>query len=198
MSELPGFPGSPGNPGGPDDGGGPGRGDPGRAERWRVRGVPASRPLQYIVALVVAPPLGLFIAHAPLLLLVVLGPLGWSLMAAGFALALGAAAVMYGAMLLGGLPLLLLISWAKLRGLAPYGLAGLGVGLATGLLLADWVGQDPAGFGAVLLGLGLGLYGAWLGLCMGVIAGLILLAAEVQQRAQAAGPVIIEAERDPH
>ncbi len=188
MSELRGYP---GGPEGPDDPGGPRR-----AERWRVRGVPASRPLQFLVALVVAPPLGLFIAHAPLLLLVVLGPLGWSLMAAGFALALGAAAVMYGAMLFGGLPLLLLISWAKLRGLAPYGLAGLGVGLATGLLLADWVGQDPAGFGAVLLGLGLGLYGAWLGLCMGVIAGLILMAAEVQQRAQAAGPVIIEAERD--
>lgn len=189
MSDLPGYPGAPSN--GPED-----SGTPRRPQRWRVRGVPSSRPLQFLIALLIAPPLGLVAAHAPLLLLVVLGPLGWSLMAAGFALALGAAAVMYGAMLLGGLPLLLLISWAKLRGLAPYGVAGLSVGLATGLLLADWVGQDPAGFGAVLLGLGLGLYGAWLGLCMGVFAGLILLAAEAQQRAQAAGPVIIEAERD--
>ncbi len=151
------------------------------------------------MAVLLAPPLGLIMAHAPMLLLVVAGPIGWSLMAAGFALALGAAAAMYGAMLLLGLPVLLLLAWRRVYRLAPYALAGLVAGLVTGLWLADWVGApggDPGGIGAVLLGFGLGLYGAWLGLCMGLVAGFILVAYEIQRRAQAAhGVVIIEQDR---
>jgi len=168
-----------------------------RQKRWRIRGGPASPAARFLLAVIVAPPIGLILAHAPLLLLVITGPLGWSLMAAGFALALGAAAVMYGAMLLLGLPLLLLLAWRRVQRPAVYGLAGAAVGLVTGLWLADWVGSDPSGVGAVLLGLGLGVYGGWLGLCMGVVAGMILLAAELQQRHQAAQGVIIEQERDP-
>ncbi len=171
---------------------------PQQRKRWHVQGLPASPALRFLIALVLAPPIGLFVAHAPMLLLVVAGPLGWSLMAAGFALALGAAAVMYGAMFLLGLPLLVLLAWRRVHRLGPYGLAGAVSGLVTGLWLADWVGapgSDPGGIGAALLGIGLGFYGAWLGLCMGLVAGFILLAYELQQRAQAAhGVVIIERE----
>lgn len=144
--------------------------------RWtRIAG---QRPLgpvaRFAAALLLAPPLGLMLAHAPLLLLVVLGPLGWGLMAGGFALALGAVAVMYPVMLTLGLGLALLLEWRGVWRPQPYALAGGLAGALAGMLLADWAVRD--GWGEILLGLSLSVYGAWVGAMIGMITGVILLA----------------------
>lgn len=186
-------------PPGPD-GGYTGRTNAGQdatGRRWRVSGGPR-RPieraaLRYLLAIIIAPPLGLLAAHAPMLLLIVLGPLGIGLIAAGFALALGAAIAMYPVMATVGLLLLLALDWWAGRASAgragagragrialadprPYGLLGGLAGMVTGLALADWSGAD--GIGGALLGLGFGAYGGWLGLAIGMVAGLIMRATD--------------------
>jgi len=144
--------------------------------RWtRIAG---QRPLgpvaRFVAALLLAPPLGIVLAHAPLLLLIVLGPLGWGLMAGGFALALGAVAVMYPVMLTLGLGLALLLEWRGAWRPQPYALGGGMAGALAGILLADWAVLD--GWGEILLGFSLSVYGAWVGAMIGMIAGVILLA----------------------
>lgn len=160
--------------------------------RWRVSGGPR-RPieraaLRYLLAIVIAPPLGLLVAHAPMLLLIVLGPLGIGLIAAGFALALGAALAMYPVMASAGLLMLLLLDWRAghlaeqgrgriaMADPRPYGLLGGLAGALTGLALADWSGAQ--GIGGILLGIGFGAYGGWLGLAIGMVAGLIMRATD--------------------
>ncbi len=166
--------------------------------RWRVVGGGPRRPieraaLRYLLAIVIAPPLGLLVAHAPMLLLIVLGPLGIGLIAAGFALALGAAIAMYPVMATVGLGMLLLLDWRAGRGgpvtmadPRPYALLGGLSGMITGLALADWSGAQ--GIGGVLLGLGFGAYGGWLGLAIGMVAGLIMRATDPRLRPAGFGP----------
>ncbi len=191
-------------------GSGPGPDGDYTGRRWRVTGGAPRRPveraaLRYLLAILIAPPLGLLVAHAPMLLLVVLGPLGIGLIAAGFALALGAALAMYPVMATAGLLMLLLLDWragrAGRRTVAmadprPYALLGGLVGVVIGLALADWSGAD--GIGGFLLGLGFGAYGGWLGLAIGMVAGLIMRATDPRlqpPRQHAQDEVIIEPER---